>query len=122
MLLWYASPQPPVLREVSRKAQETLIYDFGPFRFLPDEKVLLREGRPVPLPPKAIDTLAVLLDRSGHVVLKDDLIRSVWPDTFVEEGNLTQQISLTEFAWIPVLLMLTISVVPATRSRTKASE
>jgi DNA-binding winged helix-turn-helix (wHTH) protein/tetratricopeptide (TPR) repeat protein len=93
-LLWYASGSSEVLRETSGKAQRTLIYEFGPFRFLPDEKLLLRDGRPVPLPPKAIDTLGVLLDRSGHVVLKEDLMKRVWPDTFVEEGNLTQQISL----------------------------
>ncbi len=75
------------------------VYDFGPFRFLPDEKLLLRHGQPVSLPPKAIDTLAALLERHGHVVLKDDLMRRVWPDTFVEEGNLTQQISLLRKAF-----------------------
>ncbi|MGQ0734126.1 MAG: tetratricopeptide repeat protein [Acidobacteriota bacterium] len=56
----------------------------------------------MPLPPKAIDTLAALLAKPGHVLLKDDLMRQVWPDTYVEEGNLTQQISLLRKAFSDV--------------------
>lgn len=68
-------------------------YVFGPFRLQPADKLLLRAGRPVALPPKAVDTLLVLLEHRGHVVQKDDLMRRVWPDTFVDEDNLTQNIS-----------------------------
>ncbi|HXE76039.1 MAG TPA: tetratricopeptide repeat protein [Candidatus Xenobia bacterium] len=75
--------------------QETQnFYEFGPFRLLASEGLLLRDNQPVPLPPKAIDTLLVLVRQSGHVVLKDELMQEVWPDTFVEESNLTQNIFL----------------------------
>jgi DNA-binding winged helix-turn-helix (wHTH) protein/tetratricopeptide (TPR) repeat protein len=72
------------------------LYEFGPFRLDPDKLVLLRDDRPVPLPPKAFETLLVLVQHSVQhsetVVLKDDLMKSVWPDTFVEESNLAQNI------------------------------
>jgi TolB-like protein/DNA-binding winged helix-turn-helix (wHTH) protein/Flp pilus assembly protein TadD len=67
-------------------------YEFGPFRVDPDKLLLLRDHRPVPLPPKAFETLLVLVQHSETVVLKDDLMKSVWPDTFVEESNLAQNI------------------------------
>ncbi len=69
------------------------VYEFGVFRLKPGEHVLLRDGRPIPLAPKAFETLLALVRHSGHVVAKDELIRTVWPDTFVEENNLTQYIS-----------------------------
>jgi len=69
------------------------IYDFGLFRIDPDERILLREGKPVPLTPKAFETLLALVENSGHVVKKDDLMKRVWPDTFVEEVNLAQNVS-----------------------------
>src|SRR5262245_61223698 len=68
-------------------------YAFGPFRLDPVEKVLFREGNPVSLTPKTIETLTALLERHGHVVTKEELLRTVWPDTFVEENNLAQHIS-----------------------------
>ena len=67
-------------------------YEFGPFRIDPERLLLLRENRPVPLPPKAFETLLVLVRHSESVVLKDDLLKSVWPDAFVEESNLAQNI------------------------------
>jgi DNA-binding winged helix-turn-helix (wHTH) protein/Tol biopolymer transport system component len=67
-------------------------YEFGPFRVDPDQRLLLRDNQPVPLQPKAFETLLVLVQRSETVVLKDDLMKSVWPDTFVEESNLAQNI------------------------------
>src|SRR5271168_2004385 len=67
-------------------------YEFGPFRMDPDERLLLRDNRPVPLQPKAFETLLVLVQHSETVVLKDDLMKSVWPGTFVEESNLAQNI------------------------------
>jgi TolB-like protein/DNA-binding winged helix-turn-helix (wHTH) protein/Flp pilus assembly protein TadD len=74
--------------------QNTRLYEFGPFRLVPAERQLLREGRPIALPPKAFDTLLTLVERSGRVVKKDELIRAVWPDTFIEENNLNQYVSL----------------------------
>src|ERR1700722_12182816 len=67
-------------------------YEFGPFRLDPERLLLLRDNQPVALPPKAFETLLVLIRRSETVVLKDDLMKSVWPDTFVEESNLAQNI------------------------------
>ena len=67
-------------------------YEFGPFRIDPTQRLLLRDNQPVPLQPKAFDTLLALVQRSGKVVLKEDLMKTVWPDTFVEESNLTQNI------------------------------
>jgi DNA-binding winged helix-turn-helix (wHTH) protein/TolB-like protein/lipoprotein NlpI len=64
------------------------VYEFGPFRLDPAERVLLREGKVVALTPKAIETLAVLVEHNGHLIGKEELIRRVWPDTIVEEGNL----------------------------------
>ena len=67
-------------------------YDFGPYRIDARERVLLCEGRPVALAPKAFQTLLVLTRHSGHLVEKEQLMQEVWPDTFVEEANLTQNI------------------------------
>jgi DNA-binding winged helix-turn-helix (wHTH) protein/tetratricopeptide (TPR) repeat protein len=67
-------------------------YEFGEFRVDPDKRLLLRDNQPVPLPPKAFETLLVLVQRSEKVVLKDDLMKALWPDSFVEESNLTQHI------------------------------
>src|SRR5687768_12748085 len=68
-------------------------YEFGPFRLDPVRRLLFRENQPIPLPPKVLHTLLVLVENSGRVVSKDELMKAVWPDTFVEEGNLTQNIS-----------------------------
>jgi len=69
-------------------------YEFDSFRLDPEEHVLLREGKPVPLSPKVFDTLLALVRDSGHIVEKEELIKQVWPDTFVEENNLSQYISV----------------------------
>src|SRR5215471_11072004 len=69
-------------------------YEFGPFRLDSKSCVLLRAGAVVPLNPKAFDTLRVLVENHGSPVGKDELMKLVWPDTFVEETNLTQQISI----------------------------
>src|SRR5258708_24297624 len=70
------------------------LYEFGPFRLEPAERVLQRAGAAVPLAPKAFDLLLVLVERHGHLVEKDELLKLVWPDTFVEETNLTYNISV----------------------------
>jgi DNA-binding winged helix-turn-helix (wHTH) protein/TolB-like protein/Flp pilus assembly protein TadD len=69
-------------------------YEFGRFRLKTAERILLREGELVPLTPKVFDILITLVENRGHVVAKDDLMKRVWPSTYVEEGNLTQNISL----------------------------
>ena len=69
-------------------------YEFGRFRLKVAERVLLREGEIVPLTPKVFDILLTLVENRGQVVSKEDLMKRVWPSTFVEEGNLTQNISL----------------------------
>ncbi len=68
-------------------------FEFGRFRLDPIERVLYAGGQPVPLTPKAFETLLALVENSGHVVPKDELIKRVWPDTFVEEGTLVQNIA-----------------------------
>src|SRR5262245_34899891 len=69
------------------------IWEFGPFRLDETERLLLREGEPVGLTPKVFDTLVALLERSGRLVEKDELMAKLWPDTFVDEGALTRNIS-----------------------------
>jgi DNA-binding winged helix-turn-helix (wHTH) protein/Flp pilus assembly protein TadD len=69
------------------------VFEFGDFILAPKERLLLRGGEPVPLTPKAFDILVALVSRSGHLVSKDDLLHEVWPDTFVEEVNLTVNVS-----------------------------
>jgi eukaryotic-like serine/threonine-protein kinase len=69
------------------------LYEFGVFRLDPQERTFARNGQRMPLAPKAFDTLLILVERSGRVVRKDELLRSLWPDSFVEENNLTQHIS-----------------------------
>ena len=68
------------------------LYEFGPFRLDPAKRILLRDNQPVSLQLKAFETLLVLVRNSEQVVLKDDLMKAVWPDTFVEESNLAQNI------------------------------
>jgi TolB-like protein/Flp pilus assembly protein TadD len=71
---------------------DKIIYTFGPFSLDTEERVLLREGKHVPLTPKAFATLLLLIEKSGHLVKKEELMKEVWPDTFVEESNLAQNI------------------------------
>src|SRR5215469_639151 len=67
-------------------------YEFGPFRFDPEERTLLREGFPIALPPRVAETLFVLLEDAGYLVEKEKFMKGVWPDAFVEEGNLNKNI------------------------------
>src|SRR5262245_60965336 len=67
---------------------------FEEFQVMTEMRLLLAGGKPVPLTSKAFDTLEVLIENRDRVVTKDELLRSVWPDVEVEEGNLTQQIFL----------------------------
>ena len=69
-------------------------YEFGPFRLDVPRRLLLRAGEPVTVTARTLDTLLALLERPGEVVEKETLMATVWGDIAVEEGNLTQQISL----------------------------
>jgi len=70
------------------------IYEFGPFHLDAANRLLYRDGQIVPLPPKIVDTLLVLVENVGSVVDKETLLSRVWPDTFVDENNLAQNISV----------------------------
>jgi len=70
------------------------VFEFGPFRLNPAERLLYRGQSQVRLAPKAFDALVVLVENRGRLLEKDLLLQKVWPDTFVEEANLAQHISL----------------------------
>jgi adenylate cyclase len=70
------------------------IYQFGPFQLDTAEHRLLRSGIEVPLQLKAFETLCILVERAGRLLLKEDLLRQLWPDAIVEENNLNKNISL----------------------------
>lgn len=69
-------------------------YEFGPFRLDVGGRLLFRGSEHVPLPPKAVDILVLLVENAGNVVEKDDLLKQVWQGTFVEEGSLARAISV----------------------------
>jgi DNA-binding winged helix-turn-helix (wHTH) protein len=66
---------------------------FDGFLVDPERRCLLRDGAPVALTPKALSILLILLEKRGEVVDKDELLGRIWPDTFVTEANLTQNVS-----------------------------
>lgn len=68
-------------------------YEFGDFRLDVEERLLLRDGQVVPLTPKVFDTLLVLVENRGHILCKDKVMKTVWPDSIVEESSITKNIS-----------------------------
>jgi TolB-like protein/Tfp pilus assembly protein PilF len=72
--------------------QASTVYHFGPFQLDSSGHLLLRDGKPVSLTPKAMDTLLVLVQSSGRVLQKEEILKKVWPDTFIEEATLAQNI------------------------------
>jgi TolB-like protein/DNA-binding winged helix-turn-helix (wHTH) protein/Flp pilus assembly protein TadD len=70
------------------------LYQFGPFLLDSRQRRLLKDGIPVSVAPKGIDLLIFMVERHDQVVTKDDLIQNIWPDSFVEEANLSQNIFL----------------------------
>lgn len=68
------------------------LYTFGPYQLEAQERVLRRDGQPVTLPPKDLETLFVLVERAGHIVEKEELLEKVWPGVFIEEGNLSRHV------------------------------
>ena len=82
-------------QEILRMEKPTkhgISYEFGEFRLDASQRVIFRSGRPVPLAPKVLETLLALVERGGTLVTKDELMARLWPDTFVEESNLTQNV------------------------------
>ena len=75
-------------------SMEHRLHEFGHFRLTPADWPPDPRRRPVPLTPKAFDVLVTLVSHQGHLVKKEELLREAWPDTFVEEGNLTYTVSL----------------------------
>jgi len=69
-------------------------YTFGPFRLDSRECLLVLDGKPVALAPKAFEVLLVLVENAGHLVDKDDLMKRLWTGTFVEEANVAKHVSL----------------------------
>jgi TolB-like protein/DNA-binding winged helix-turn-helix (wHTH) protein len=68
-------------------------YEFGPFRLIPTERQLLRDNDRVSLTPKCFDLLVVLVENSGHLIEKGELLKRIWPDSYVEEANLSVNMS-----------------------------
>src|ERR1043165_3284190 len=69
-------------------------YEFGPFQIDKLNHVLLRNGETIPLKPKVFDTLLLLVENHGRLMDKDEMLRRLWPDTVVEESNLSQNVYL----------------------------
>jgi len=77
----------------ARNPDPATSYQFGAFKLIPHERQLLCNGNQIPLPPKTFETLVVLVEKNGHLIEKEELMQTLWPDTFVEEANLTHHIS-----------------------------
>ena len=87
-------PDSPSIANVTPSRETPRLYEFGPFRLDPAERKLMRGNEVVALTPKAFDTLLLLVRNSGHLMEKNDLIGMLWPDSFVEEGSLSNNIFL----------------------------
>jgi TolB-like protein/DNA-binding winged helix-turn-helix (wHTH) protein/Flp pilus assembly protein TadD len=73
---------------------DNVSYEFGPFRLDPSQRLLLLAEEHIQLPPKIFDLLLFLVQRRGQLAEKEEIIKHLWPDSFVEEGNLTNNISI----------------------------
>src|SRR5688572_3739167 len=70
------------------------LYEFGPFRLDARERLLLREGRPVALTDKVFELLLLLVRQRGRALSRSELMQQLWPDTVVEENNLSVNVSV----------------------------
>ena len=75
------------------RLETQVLYEFDSFRLSPADHSLLCAGNPIPLTPKSFDILLTLIERNGQLVTKEELMRRIWPDSFVEEANLTVNVS-----------------------------
>ena len=85
----------PLAAAVRAPAQAERAIAFGPFHLLPTRRLLLQAGKPVRLGSRALEILIALVERPGELVSKGEIMERVWPDTFVEEGNLIPTILIT---------------------------
>ena len=76
------------------QGHDPVTYQFGPFVLDTLQHALLKKGKTVALTPKTYDTLLVLVQNRGRMLPKEELMHALWPDSFVEESNLTQQVSV----------------------------
>jgi DNA-binding winged helix-turn-helix (wHTH) protein/Tfp pilus assembly protein PilF len=83
---------PQTFSNVDNSMKTSLLCAFGPYRLDFERRLLLHGGEPVPLHQKALEILIVLVQHRGEVVSKDELMKAVWPDAFVEEANLSQNV------------------------------
>src|SRR5215813_5842381 len=74
-------------------ATGTQIYEFDEFRLDAGRHVLLRDGEPLALTPRVFDTLLYFVQHNNRVIQKDELLKAIWADSFVEENNLSQNVS-----------------------------
>jgi DNA-binding winged helix-turn-helix (wHTH) protein len=81
------------LKDCGSKTMTSSEISFGPFRLRPAQRLLLEGDKPVEIGSRALDILAVLLERPTELISKEELMRRVWPNTFVEPANLTVHIS-----------------------------
>ena len=103
------SPEPQCLTSSARRFKRDLsstlqlfmprdipakIYEFGGFRLESVQRRLLYQGKAVPLKPKVLDLLQFLVERRGELIVKEDLMKEIWPDTIVEENNITVSMSI----------------------------
>jgi DNA-binding winged helix-turn-helix (wHTH) protein/TolB-like protein len=77
----------------AKLTESKAVYEFDRFRVCPANRLLLRDGEVVPLTSKVFDILLVFVENSGRVLEKEEMMRRVWQDSFVEEGNLTRNVS-----------------------------
>src|SRR5579863_7081513 len=75
-----------------KESKESL--EFDAYRIDPEQRLLISGDSPIPLAPKVFDTLLVLVESGGCIVEKGELLKRVWPDTFVEEGSVARNISI----------------------------
>jgi DNA-binding winged helix-turn-helix (wHTH) protein/TolB-like protein/Flp pilus assembly protein TadD len=81
------------ISETLMPLETQVLYKFGKFLLNPAEHSLLCDGKAIPLTPKSFDILLTLIQRNGRLVTKEELMRKIWPDSFVEEANLTVNVS-----------------------------
>jgi len=77
----------------SENLERPQFYDFGPFRVDVENRLLLRDGEPVPLTAKVFDILLLFVENNGRMLDKNELMMRIWPESFVEEGNLSRNVS-----------------------------
>jgi DNA-binding winged helix-turn-helix (wHTH) protein/TolB-like protein len=77
----------------AKDSEDKRLYEFGEFTLEPGERILLRDGEPVALTPKAFETLLTLVENRGHILTKEELLQRIWPDSTVEETTLAQNVS-----------------------------